>query len=267
MTDKRVVKLLKQFPKDFSGRKSVTKRELRDYVAKNIPDSSEKEFRATLYQLENNLEILASGSGIFLINEKSDYVSNNQSSLRTKYEPSPSAFIQGIIFQIKNAFPNVDFTIWETKELNQFIVHQTFYNLVILECEKDSVESLFNNLSEFYPSKTFLSPDRLVFERYILQQKEALIISKSVTQTPKGRKKTFWPYAKIEKILVDIFTNKDLFIFFQGKEMVNIFKGVFKKYLVDERSLFRYAGRRHVAGKIKDFIFTKTNIELLTISR
>jgi hypothetical protein len=266
MPNKRVADLLIRFPEDFSGKKIVKKSELKEYAAKQIPDMTEQEFRSVLYQLTNHSNLISSGSGIFLIRDTKTENTSNLNPLKKKYKPTPSDFLLKIVSEIKTEFTDVALTIWETRELNQFMVHQPFVNFVILEVEKDSVESLFNTFSEIYPGKTFLSPDQLVIERYVMQQKEVLIISKSITQTPRGRKRSGWPYAKLEKMLVDIFVNKDIFIFYQGSEMIAIFEEAFKKFLIDEPSLFRYAGRRNAEKKLKEFIQTKTNIELLTIS-
>lgn len=264
MVDKKVAELLKRFPKDFSGKKLVTKPELKDYVAKLMPGMTEQEFRRVLYQLINHSNIISSGNGTFLVIDTIDNYTSNLYLSKKKFQPFPSDILQKIVTKIKFAFTDVSFTIWETRELNQFMIHQPFVNMIILEVEKDSVESLFNHFPEIYPGKIFLSPDQLVLERYVQPQKEALIISKSITQTPKGRKRNSWPYAKLEKILVDIFVNKDLFLFYQGSELINIFEEAFKIFLIDESSLFRYAGRRNAATKLKEFIQIKTNIELLT---
>lgn len=265
MPNKRIADLIKRFPEDFSDKKLVKKSELRDYATKHIPDMTEQEFRGVLYQLTTQSKIISSGSGIFLIRETKTEYASNQVSFRKKYEPLPSGILKAIVSEVKVAFPDVELTVWETRELNQFMVHQPFINMIIIEAEKDSVESLFNTFAEIYPGKAFLSPDQLVLERYILQQKEVIIISKSITQTPKGRTRSNWPYAKLEKILVDVFVNNDLFIFYQGNEMISIFEEAFKTYLIDEPSLFRYAGRRNAAKKLKEFVQTKTNVELLTI--
>lgn len=265
MPNERVIDLINRFQEDFSGKKLVKKSELKNYAANYIPDMTEQEFRSVLYQLTNNSNIISSGSGTFLIMDSVNKNTSNSYLFKKKYKPLPTDFLYQIVSKIKVAFADVELTVWETRELNQFIVHQPFLNMVIIEVEKDSVESLFNTFSEIYPGQTFISPDHLVFERYILQQKEAIIISKSITQTPKGRQKSEWPFAKLEKILVDIFVNKDLFIFYQGSELITIFEEAFKRFVIDEPSLFRYAGRRNATKKLKEFIQTKTNIELLTI--
>jgi hypothetical protein len=265
MPNKRVTDLLRRFPEDFSGKNLVKKSELKDYATRQIPDMTEQEFRSVMYQLTNKSGLVSSGSGIYVIRDTKTEYSSDLNFYKKKFKPLPSDFLQKIVSEIKTTFTNVDLTIWETQELNQFMVHQPFVNMVIMEVEKDSVESLFNHFSEIFPGKTFLYPDQLVFERYILRQKEAVIISKSITQTPKGRKRSSWPYAKLEKILVDIFVNKDTFIFYQGSEMITIFEEAFKNFLIDEPSLFRYAGRRNATKKLKEFIQTKTSIELFTI--
>jgi hypothetical protein len=63
---------------------------------------------------------------------------------------------------------------------------------------------------------------------------------------------------------VDIFVDDVRFLPYQGNELESIFEEAFRRYLIDEFSLFRYAGRRNAKQKIYQFISEKTNIKLLT---
>ncbi len=141
------------------------------------------------------------------------------------------------------------------------MLHQPVHHDVIIETEKGTEDSVFNKLSEKSPGRTFLDPDRVMMERYVLQQSEAILISKLITQTPVGKKVNGVPYAKIEKILVDILVDEEKYFIFQGRELVSIYENVFYGYLMDEKSMLRYAGRRKAMDKLKQFILNQTQIE------
>lgn len=98
-------------------------------------------------------------------------------------------------------------------------------------------------------------------ERYILPLPESILVSRLVTQSPKKklRRATF---PRLEKILVDIFVDSDKFFAFQGEELVHIFENIYSAYWINEKTLFRYAGRRNAAARLRDFIDKKTMVAL-----
>lgn len=70
------------------------------------------------------------------------------------------------------------------------------------------------------------------------------------------------PSPKLETILVDLFTDENLFYYVQGAELVRIFENAFSTYRISGKTLFRYAGRRKVSQKLREFIREQTHIEL-----
>ena len=142
------------------------------------------------------------------------------------------------------------------------MLHQPGQNQIILETEKETAESVFNFLNDRYEGKVFLQPDRVIFERYILPRTESIIVSNLITQSP-HQKVNDIPCPRIEKILVDIFADDEIFYLFQGHELAHIFETIFERYLVSEKALFRYAERRKVGQKIRSFINRETNIRLI----
>jgi hypothetical protein len=143
------------------------------------------------------------------------------------------------------------------------MTHQPGQNQIILEIEKEATESVFNKLKEQSSRNIFLEPDRVTFERYIIDTPESILLLQLVTQSPKMKTKSIVS-ARLEKILVDIFSDEDRFFTFQGQEMINIFENAFSMYWINTKTLFRYAGRRKVVERLKNFINTQTQINLPT---
>ena len=69
---------------------------------------------------------------------------------------------------------------------------------------------------------------------------------------------------RLEKLLVDLFSNKFTEQLVERAEHAGIYKKAFRKYYIDEKKMFRYARRRNLEKEIKDFIEKETNIQLLT---
>jgi len=151
--------------------------------------------------------------------------------------------------------------LWETSLLHEFMLLQPGQNFTILEIEKDACESAFNFLSQEYPGRIFLAPDRSIMERYVLPQPDSILVFRLVTESP-GRDVKGIPFPRLEKVLVDIFVEDDIFYFLQGEELVRIFENAFSSYWISERTLFRYARRRKASQKLRQFIFERAKVEL-----
>ena len=255
---KNIVELnIPELKRKFSGQKYISKTDLRNFYHLLNPELTEQTFRRILYALEKQNLIITTGSGVYIFqNPLSSLLSQKE-----KLVPSLSPIVKRVNDEIEDNFPYLDYLIWETKILYEFMVHQPGQNQIILETEKGTGESVFNRLSENYPGQTFLDPSRITMERYVFQQTETILISKLVSQTAMGKRVDGVPYAKIEKILVDILVDDEKYFIFQGQELASIFENVFSHYLINEKSLLRYAGRRNALPRLKQFILDQTQIK------
>ena len=246
----------------FSGRKKASKKELREFYQRLYPELSEQGFRRILYSLENERYIGASGSGIYVF--QSHF--SSQFPNKKKFLPRISPLVGEVNDEVMEAYPYLNYVIWETKILFDFMVQQPWQNEVLVEVEKETEESVFNGLTEKYPGRVFLDPDREVMERYVFQQTDPILVTGLVSQTPKGKKVGGVPYAKLEKILVDILIDDEKFFIFPERELVSIYENIFSRYLIDEKSFLRYAGRRNGIQKLKEFLNNQTKIRLFPIN-
>jgi hypothetical protein len=82
-----------------------------------------------------------------------------------------------------------------------------------------------------------------MIDKYASLNFNSIIVKDLITKAPVQTIDKI-PTAPLEKILVDIFSDKDLFITFQGSELDMIFQTAFEKYTINKSKLFRYAKRR-----------------------
>ena len=239
----------------FSNRETVRKVELREFYRLQDPDLTEQAFRRILYSLEKEKLVLPLGAGIYALLNPS-ILSN-----RKKFVPSLSSAAQELSLILQENFPYTQYMIWETNILHEFMTHQPGQSHIILEVEKEACESVFNLLKEQPSRRIFLEPDRVTIERYIINSSESILLLRLITQSPKTKTNGIL-IARLEKILVDIFADEDRFFTFHGQEMINIFENAFSMYWINTKTLFRYAGRRKVTTRLKNFINTQTQIEL-----
>ncbi|HNT25828.1 MAG TPA: hypothetical protein PKM21_15775 [Anaerolineales bacterium] len=241
----------------FSGRRFFGKADLRNFYQKQFFSLSETAFRRILYALERREQIIAVDAGVYQFPDL-----NKRPHALKKFTPSLSAELRQVDREVKAAFPYAETMIWETRLVHEFMLHQPGQSQIILETDKEVAESVFNFLNTRFVGRTFLWPSRVTFERYILPRSDSVIITSLLTQTPHQKVEDI-PTPKLEKILVDIFSDEDIFYIFHGEEMTHIFETAFERYQVSQKSLFRYAERRKVGSKIRSFIKQQTKIQLI----
>lgn len=153
---------------------------------------------------------------------------------------------------IKKEFPFIKYCIWNSSILSEFLQHQSSFRFIVVEVEKDALESVFYSIKEIF-NATFKRPAKEVVEEFISARQNSIIINSFVSEAPIQNIKNV-PTSSIEKLLVDLYCEKNLFYFLQGNELVNIYKNAFDKYTVNQSKMLRYADRRRKKIQIDEFI-------------
>ena len=158
-------------------------------------------------------------------------------------------------FLSKN-FPNINFTIWNTKFFNDFIEHTIPYSNTIIETDKDILEDAYHSIDNF-KNIILLNPSKQECEKY-MYLKNIIILKKEIKNMPTMILKNKIRVPKLEKILVDLFSEKAILQQYQGNEMVNIYNAIFEKYVINMTTLLRYSKNRGCKEQIISYI--KNNI-------
>lgn len=162
---------------------------------------------------------------------------------------------------IKDNFPYLDYSIFELRQLNEFLNHQLAHNTVFLSVESDVISFVFEALKEFFNGQVLISPTIDLFNQYWTDN--MIVLIKRVTEAPKGTDE-LW-HSRIEKILVDLITEPLIQDSISESELSSIFEDAFHRYVVDESCLFRYARRRGADKELKEFIQTNTSVQLHSV--
>lgn len=183
------------------------------------------------------------------------------SQSKSTYSHNYSDLSIAVANRIKEAHPFLDFTIFETVQLNEFINHQIGRNTLFVNTNLSTADYVFDTLQEVYPGQVLLHPSLEIYHQY--RQENTIVLSNLISEAPLLKTDT-WKVS-VEKLLVDLIADPILIDSIYEQELPAIFEGFFEKYLVDESKLFRYAKRRHAYDKIVNFIADKTTISLRTI--
>lgn len=174
------------------------------------------------------------------------------------YLPEISAKIKSIHSKLKKEFPYLQICIWNTSCFNEFMIHQPGRFYILIEVEKEATQSVFFYLKEEkYP--VFVDPTEDIFEKYLSEEKENLIVKSLVTEAPL-QKVAGLNTVTIEKMLVDIFSDELIFSAQQGSEMKTIFLEALSKYSVNENRMLRYADRKRKKESFRNYLNSISNL-------
>lgn len=164
-----------------------------------------------------------------------------------------------VMEEVTEQFPYIEIRIWELNWLNEFLNHLVANNRIFVEVERDGMEYVYSYLAENHRERVLLKPSEKELEYYSVD--DGIIVDRLISEAPKGRD---YPYeTAIEKIIVDLFANKNLQTMISKGDYPDAIERIFAKYMVDQVKLFRYARRRNKHKEIADFLKKRTAIELL----
>ena len=226
----------------FKSNTQLSREKLVSLINRDFPDLSLGTITVYLSKLKKAGIINNPTRGVYSITDKQTFNPEVNHNLKKAYN------------KIHKEFPFIDVCIWNTKWLNDLMRHQPFKNHTIIEVEKEAEEQIFNAISE-WNKNVYFNPNEEILERYISSNSEEVTIIKNlVTEAPttKSNKITI---PTLEKLLVDIIIDKELFAAQQG-ELDFIYKSAFKKYAINTAKMKRYAIRRNKEKELEKIIST-----------
>lgn len=230
---------------EFKDRDAFSREELLNFFRHLEPDLKEGTFGWRIYDLKNKNIIKSIRRGYYAI------------SYKRVYKPEISGEVFKLAKVISERFDDVKYCLWDTDWINEFAQHQSSKKIIIIEIEKDFVESLYYELKDSFRFDFYLNPDEKVIDFYVSESNKPVVIKKLITRSPISKRtekriKFYTPL--LEKILVDLFTANKLFYFYQGAELIHVYENALKNYTLNYTKLFSYAKRRDREQDIKEFI-------------
>ena len=97
-----------------------------------------------------------------------------------------------------------EYHIFEMMQLNQFMNHLVAHNTIFFAVENALVDYVFDALKKEFSGRVMLKPSLEMYYRYL--QDNEIVVGRLPSETPKGIAGPW--HARIEKILVDVMTDK-----------------------------------------------------------
>jgi DNA-binding PadR family transcriptional regulator len=224
----------------FKSNTQLSREELGNLINRDFPKLSEGTITVYLSKLKKAGKINNPARGFYSISDKQIFNPEINQNLKTIYN------------KIHREFPFIEICVWNTKWLSDLMRHQPFKNFTIIEVDKEVEEQVFNVLSE-WTKNVYFNPNDEILERYISSNTEEVTIIKNlVTESPTAKNNKI-AIPTLEKLLVDIIIDKELFAAQQG-EIEFIFKTAFSKYALNKLKMKRYAMRRNREKEIENII-------------
>ena len=225
---------MRQIPHSLKEMVSFSRQEYTDAMASNYSMTGPQ----IAYDLNKRLDqgsIVRVGWGRYSLPKKRIY----------RYQYSESAI--DVVKTISDDYDGLDFQVFELRQLNSFMNHQMAHNTIFVAIENDLVDYVFESLWKTYPGRVMLKPKVDQYYRY--RQDDEIVVGRLPSETPKGIDEPWM--SRLEKILVDVFTDKLVSQIVPDGEKEAIIDGAFSDYMLDENTMIRYAKRKGAEKKMQ----------------
>ena len=165
---------------------------------------------------------------------------------RNTYSPRYSEFSKELLSKMEERFPELEYTLFETLLLNEFVNHLYAQNILVLQVEKDLCPFTFDFLNELFPGKVLYNPSSDDLGRY--QSDNCIILENRISEAPFDKEHPH--FITMEKLLVDTVSDKAIKELIPTSEVSNIYENAKLIYKSDLTKIKRYAKRRNAWTKV-----------------
>lgn len=224
-----------------NSNETINTQQLWDFYRQSEPDLPINTLRWRIYELKQQGIIYSPKRGLYELNKKESF------------QITPTKKMEDLAKLLEEKFPYVRFSIYPTEWIGNLSNHIYMTNNLIVEIDADILNVTFHFLKEHFPT-TFLSPDKKMYDYYILPQEENIIINRLHVDAPlnKVRKNYYTP--KLEKLIIDLVINDPIILPLGDAEIKMILKNAINTYNINLSTLNRYANKRNAKEKLNKLI-------------
>lgn len=223
---------------NLSNEESYSREELFNIFSKVNNNLTKSTFGWVLYNLLDNKKL-------YRVNR--DFYVTQKPICLPSYKPLYSDKAKQVLDNLVHLYPKLSFVLFESNLLNEFLNHQIAQNTIYVQVEKDVSSFIFEELREEYKGNILYNPNANDFERY--WTKDSIVVLNLTSQSPM---KVSNPHEiSIEKMLVDILSEKSIEMTFSLGELPTLFNNAIDSYSIEISKMYRYATRRNKLKEIK----------------
>lgn len=148
--------------------------------------------------------------------------------------------------------------VWSTSVLHSFLQQQPFITYWIVETERDAVNSVLDCMIHDSVISKLLVPiiraeDLMLMERYSPETSIIMLVKPLISEAPVQQNSAGLTVPTLEKILVDLVADTDVFGLFT-EELPSLYTKLDSRFILNQDRLRRYARRRHKLALITDYL-------------
>ncbi len=222
--------------------KIYSRRQIFEFLKESKPDYSFKSFDWVINSMVKE--------GLLIRMKRNAYkITMSDKNMPGYYVPTFNDKSLEIISKIQDRYPYIDFTCFESVQLNEFLNHLIARNTFFVMVEKDVSEFVFRFLQEEY-SDVLLRPNRSDWDSY--WKPDCIVVLNQTTESPQNEKNK--RAMSIEKMLVDIVAEKSFENLYSKSELKRIYETAYQRYIIDKTKMLRYARRRNKEKIVKEYL-------------
>ncbi len=219
-------------------KKYILKEDLVNYLKKTTNYEKKSSIRWVIHELVKSGKITKIDSEHFFNGVLKEFFPKNESERKKEVKDF-----------VKEKYSNLDIIVYESTVLNEWINHQVSRNVIFVEVEKFFMEDVFTSLREHFNNDFLLNPS--IDDYYLYAKDDMIIVSNLITRAPIHKDSR---EIRIEKLIVDIFSNDLISEFFSHSEYDTVINSVFNMYKVNIKKAFSYAKRRNLSEKLEKYV-------------
>ncbi|MBA7555955.1 hypothetical protein ES705_48648 [subsurface metagenome] len=195
----------------------------------------EDSLKKTVYRLKKAKIIYGAGKGWY-------------STIKEEFKLDTKP-IKKIVTLVKKKFPLLEFSCWSTEQIKGYFHHLPSQFVAFVHADKDFLQSLKDFLSDSRYN-VYLNPRKREAEKYVELNKKTIILRPAVSyRKPKNNN-----WAKIEKILVDLFMETKKINLMDMEEYKKIMSNIVLDYRINMAELLDHADRRGIKKRMQKII-------------
>jgi DNA-binding transcriptional MerR regulator len=211
--------------------------EIKKYLKENKIKFTHNTLKQNIYLLKKKKILYSAGRGWYSTIEK-----------EFKLDKQP---IEDIVQLIHSKYPLLEFSCWSTEQIKGYFHHLPSQFVAFIYSDKDYLSTIKDFLNE-KNYNVYLNPHKHEIEKFVeLKNKKNIILRPSIIFYSLIENN----YAKIEKILIDLFLEIKKINLIDKEECLKMFINVITNYRIDLAKSLAYAYSRKIDDEIKKIIY------------
>nr|MBQ4457610.1 hypothetical protein [Clostridia bacterium] len=216
-------------------------RELIGLLRSDYPHMRDSSYHWAICGMLKSGEIIKTARNVYMVPDGKE---------KQIYRPIYSDLASKLILQIAEKYPTIQFTVFETGLMNDFLNHLVAQNTIFIQAEKEISVFVFRFLQENGYERLLYKPKKADYALY--WEKDCIVVTDLVSEAPLSVAAQH--EICLEKMLVDMYCDKLISTTYSKSEYPQVLYQAMESYHMEIPKMMRYARRRGRESEIKHIL-------------